>query len=78
VNRSSRRSSTALLRPGPLSCFLLITVPVFGQHEYTHARLGDLEREGAAYLIVGDRDDQPKTSNERVIAPGSRRDLSPS
>jgi hypothetical protein len=71
VNRSLRRSSTALLRPGPLSCFLLITVPVFGQHEYTtHARVGDLEREGAEYLIVGDRDDQPKTSNERVIAPG--------
>ena len=26
---------------------LLITVPVFGQHEYTHALVGDLEREGA-------------------------------
>lgn len=49
---------------------LLITVPVFGQHEYTHALVGDLEREGAEYLIVDNRGDYPKTSNERVIRPG--------
>ena len=49
---------------------LLITVPVFGQHEYTHALVGDLEREGAEYLIVDNRGDYPKISNERVITPG--------
>ena len=49
---------------------LLITVPVFGQHEYTHALVGDLEREGADYLIVDNRGDYPRISNERVVAPG--------
>jgi GT2 family glycosyltransferase len=49
---------------------LLITVPVFGQHEYTHAVVADLEREGAEYLIVDNRGDYPKVSNERVITPG--------
>jgi GT2 family glycosyltransferase len=49
---------------------LLITVPVFGQHEYTHALVGDLEREGAEYLIVDNRGDYPKISNERVTTPG--------
>jgi GT2 family glycosyltransferase len=47
----------------------LIAVPVFGQHEYTHALVGDLEREGAEYLIVDNRGDYPKIGNERVIAP---------
>jgi GT2 family glycosyltransferase len=49
---------------------LLITVPVYGQNEYTHALVGDLEREGAEYLIVDNRGDYPKISNERVITPG--------
>jgi GT2 family glycosyltransferase len=49
---------------------LLITVPVFGQHEYTHALVEDLEREGAEYVIVDNRGDYPKISNERVITPG--------
>ena len=48
---------------------LLITIPVFGQHEYTHALVGDLEREGAEYLIVDNRGDYPKISNERVTTP---------
>jgi GT2 family glycosyltransferase len=48
---------------------LLITVPVYGQHEYSHALLGDLEREGADYLIVDNRGDYPKIGNERVITP---------
>jgi GT2 family glycosyltransferase len=48
---------------------LLITVPVFGQHEYTHALVADLEREGAEYLIVDNRGDYSKISNERVITP---------
>ncbi|HTY35444.1 glycosyltransferase family 2 protein [Mycobacterium sp.] len=49
---------------------LLITVPVFGQHEYTHALVTDLERERADYLIVDNRGDYPKIGNERVITPG--------
>jgi GT2 family glycosyltransferase len=49
---------------------LLIAVPVYGQHEYTHALVGDLEREGADYLIVDNRGDYPKIGNERVFAPG--------
>ena len=49
---------------------LLITVPVFGQHEYTHALVGDLEREGAEYLIVDNRGDYPTIAKERVITPG--------
>jgi len=49
---------------------LLITVPVFGQHEYTHALVADLEREGAEYLIVDNRGDYPKIADERVTVPG--------
>lgn len=49
---------------------VLIAVPVFGQHEYTHALVEDLEREGAEYLIVDNRGDYPKVGNERVITPG--------
>lgn len=49
---------------------LLITVPVYGQHEYTHALLPDLQREGADYLIVDNRGDYPKVGDERVITPG--------
>ena len=49
---------------------MLITIPVFGQHEYTHALVGDLEREGAEYLIVDNRGDYPKISNERITTPG--------
>ncbi|QNI09398.1 glycosyltransferase family 2 protein [Mycobacterium kubicae] len=49
---------------------VLITVPVFGQHAFTHALVTDLEREGAEYLIVDNRGDYPKIGNERVITPG--------
>jgi GT2 family glycosyltransferase len=49
---------------------LLITVPVYGQHEYTHALVRDLEREGADYLIVDNRGDYPALSKERVLKPG--------
>jgi GT2 family glycosyltransferase len=52
------------------SVTVLITVPVFGQHEYTHALVGDLGRECAEYLIVDNRGDYPRISNERVIRPG--------
>lgn len=48
---------------------LLITVPVYGQHEYSHAVVGDLEREGAEYLIVDNRGDYPRIGNKRVITP---------
>ena len=48
---------------------LLITVPAFGQHEYTHSLVGDLEREGAEYVIVDNRGDYSKISNEQVITP---------
>jgi GT2 family glycosyltransferase len=49
---------------------LLITVPVYGHHNYTHALVGDLDREGAECLIVDNRGDYPKISDERVITPG--------
>lgn len=49
---------------------VLITVPVFGGHEYTHALVGDLVREGAEYLIVDNRGDYPRIGNERVTTPG--------
>lgn len=48
----------------------MITVPVFGQHEYTHALVADLEREGADYLIVDNRGDYPRIGTERVSTPG--------
>lgn len=49
---------------------VLITVPVFGQHHFTHALVGDLEREGVDYLIVDNRGDYPRISRERVTTPG--------
>lgn len=52
---------------------LMITVPVFGQHEYTHALVADLEREGADYLIVDNRGDYPRIGTERVSTPGEPR-----
>jgi GT2 family glycosyltransferase len=52
------------------SVSLLITVPVYGQHEYTHALVQDLEREGADYLIVDNGGDYPATGKERIVKPG--------
>jgi GT2 family glycosyltransferase len=49
---------------------LLITVPVYGQHEYTHALVHDLEREGADYLIVDNGGDYSALGKERVVTPG--------
>ena len=49
---------------------LLITVPVYGQHQYTHALVQDLEREGADYLIVDNGGDYPATGTERIVKPG--------
>ena len=49
---------------------LLIAVPVYGQHEYTHALVQDLEREGADYLIVDNGGDYPAIGKERVVKPG--------
>jgi hypothetical protein len=48
---------------------LLITVPVYGQHQYSHAVVGDLERGGAEYLIVDNRGGYPRIGKERVITP---------
>lgn len=48
---------------------LLIGIPVYGQHEYTHALIGDLEREGADYVIIDNRGDYPTVGNERVVRP---------
>ena len=61
-------------RGGCLRCTVmllsnLITVPVYGQHEYSHAVVGNLERGGAEYLIVDNRGDYPRIGNERVITP---------
>jgi GT2 family glycosyltransferase len=49
---------------------LLITVPVYGQHEYTHPLVHDLDREGADYLIVDNGGDYPALGKERVVKPG--------
>jgi GT2 family glycosyltransferase len=49
---------------------LLIAVPVYGQHEYTHALVHDLEREGADFVIVDNGGDYPPLGNERVVKPG--------
>jgi GT2 family glycosyltransferase len=49
---------------------LLITVPVYGQHQYTHALVQDLEREGADYLIVDNGGDYPAIGTERIVKPG--------
>jgi GT2 family glycosyltransferase len=49
---------------------LLITVPVYRQHQYTHALVHDLERERADYLIVDNGGDYPAIGNERVIRTG--------
>ena len=49
---------------------LLITVPVYGQHDLTHALVQDLEREGAEYLILDNGGDYPALGNERIVRPG--------
>jgi GT2 family glycosyltransferase len=52
------------------SASLLVTVPVYGEHEYTHALVHDLEREGADYLIVDNGGHYTALGNERVVTPG--------
>jgi GT2 family glycosyltransferase len=49
---------------------LLIGVPVYGQHEYTHALITDLCREQADFVIIDNRGDYPKIGDEHVITPG--------
>src|ERR1700730_168502 len=49
---------------------LLITVPVYGEHEYTHALVDDLEREGADYVIVDNGGDYPALGPERGVMAG--------
>ncbi len=50
-----------------------MVVPVFGEHEMTHALLGDLAREAhyADVVVVDNRGDYPKLRNEAVLTPGS-------
>ncbi len=53
-----------------MSKSLLVTVPVYGQIEYTHALVGDLEQEKADYLIVDNKGDYEPIGDERVVTPG--------
>lgn len=38
---------------------LLIAVPIYGQHEYTHALVQDLERENADFVLIDNAGDYP-------------------
>jgi GT2 family glycosyltransferase len=49
---------------------LLIGVPVYGQHEYTHALVADLHREQADFVIIDNKGDYPRVGDEEVITPG--------
>lgn len=49
---------------------MLIGIPVYGQHEYTHALIEDLRRERADFVIVDNRGDYPRIGDEHVITPG--------
>jgi GT2 family glycosyltransferase len=49
---------------------LLVGVPVYGQHEYTHALVADLVREHLDFVIVDNGGDYPRIGDERVITPG--------
>lgn len=49
---------------------LMIGIPVYGQHHYTHALISDLRRENADFLIVDNRGDYPPVGDEHVIRPG--------
>jgi hypothetical protein len=55
---------------GESELMLLIGVPVYGQHEYTHAPISDLRREPADFVIVDNRGDYPRIGDEHVITPG--------
>ena len=48
---------------------LLISVPVFGQIEYTHALVDDLCRESADFVIVDNGGDYTPSAGERVCRP---------
>lgn len=49
---------------------LLIGVPVYGQHHYTHDLVADLRREGADFVIVDNKGDYPRVGDEKVLTPG--------
>src|SRR5262245_40743558 len=49
---------------------LLIGIPAYGQHDYTHALISDLRRERADFVIVDNRGDYPRIGDENVITPG--------
>ena len=48
---------------------LLVGVPAYGQIQYTHGVVGDLEREGVDYLIVDNKGDYEPIGHERVVTP---------
>ncbi|WP_065973617.1 glycosyltransferase family 2 protein [Williamsia herbipolensis] len=50
---------------------LLVCVPVFGQIEYTHALIGDLDREDVDFVIIDNRGDYRPLGGERVVTPGT-------
>ena len=52
---------------------VLVVVPVYGEHEMTHALLGDLARESAYadVVVVDNRGDYPAVGSESVLRPAS-------
>ena len=49
---------------------LLVTVPVYGQIEFTHAVVRDLWREKADFMIIDNGNSYEALGDERVIRPG--------
>lgn len=52
---------------------VLVVIPVFGQHDMTHALLGDLARESdyVDVVVVDNRGDYPSAGLETVLQPGT-------
>ncbi|GAC67738.1 hypothetical protein [Gordonia soli] len=50
---------------------LLVGVPVYGNHELTHAIVDDLQREDADFVIIDNRGDYEPIRGERVERPGT-------
>ncbi|MGQ0615838.1 MAG: glycosyltransferase family 2 protein [Acidimicrobiia bacterium] len=52
---------------------VLVVTPVYGQHDYTHALVRDLQRESAYtdVVVVDNRGDYPAIGDEAVLRPGS-------
>jgi len=52
---------------------VLVVIPVYGEHEMTHAVLGDLAREAAHVdvVVVDNRGDYPEVGGETVLRPAA-------